>query len=112
MNRRGENRQYWASVLQRVSGVLLALFLPAHFWVLGLALDDASRLDAFLIWSDAPLVKVAEAVLVVLLTLHLVGGLRLMMIEFLAWRIWQERLVAYGGGVALAVGLLFLFEAY
>lgn len=108
---RERSAQYWASVLQRVTGVLLALFLPVHFWVLGMALQGEARLDGFLRWSEAPMVKLAEAVLVVLLSLHLVGGLRLLMIEFLAWRAWQERLIAVGGGVALAVGLLFLFEA-
>jgi len=46
-----------------------------------------------------------------LLTVHLVGGLRLLMIEFLPWREWQGRLVGWGAGLALAVGLLFLIEA-
>jgi fumarate reductase subunit D len=110
--RRGENPQYWASVLQRLTGVLLALFLPVHFWVLGLALDGEARLDGFLAWTEAPLVKPAEAVLVTLLAIHLVGGLRLLMIEFLPWREWQAQLVGWGGGLALAVGLLFLIEAF
>jgi succinate dehydrogenase subunit D len=103
--------QHWAAVLQRLTGVLLALFLPLHFWVLGLALHDEAGLDSFLKWSEAPLVKLAEAGLVLLLTLHLVGGLRILMIEFLAWREWQGRLVAVAGGAALAMGLLFLLRA-
>ncbi len=107
-----EDAGYWASLTQRVSGVLLALFLPAHFWVLGLAIESEARLDGFLRWTDSPLVKLAEAGLVVLLTLHLVGGLRLLMIEFLPWRDWQGRLIAAGGGLSLAVGLLFLVGAF
>ncbi|MCH6588292.1 MAG: hypothetical protein IH805_08275, partial [Proteobacteria bacterium] len=51
---------YAAFLAHRVSGVLLAIFLPAHFLVLGLALEDAAALDGFLRWTEAPLVKLAE----------------------------------------------------
>ena len=34
-----------AFFLHRVSGLALALFLPIHFWVLSLALNDAAALD-------------------------------------------------------------------
>ena len=104
--------QDWAAVLQRITGVLLALFLPLHFWTLSLALQDEARLDGFLKWSEAPVVKLAEAVLVVLLTLHLVGGLRILTIEFLPWREWQRHLVTAAAAAALAVGVLFLIEAF
>ncbi len=43
-----EEAGYWASLAQQVTGVLLALFLPAHFWVLGLAIESEARLDGFL----------------------------------------------------------------
>ena len=35
---------WYAFILHRVSGALLALFLPAHFWVLSMALNEAARL--------------------------------------------------------------------
>ena len=81
-------------VLHRLSGLALALFLPVHFWVLGLALNDMARLDGFLRWSEAPLVKAAEMGLVFLLAVHLLGGLRLLALEFLPWRDWQKTLAA------------------
>ena len=77
---------YWAFVLHRVSGVVLGLFLPAHFLVLRLAVEDARAMDAFLAWTSNPLVALAEAGLVVLLAAHLTGGLRLLAVEFLPWR--------------------------
>ena len=101
---------YWAFVAHRVSGVLLALFLPLHFWALGQELNGEARLEAFLRWSDQPLVKFAETVLVLLLAAHLTGGLRLLALEFLAWRNWQKGLLAAAGGATLAVGLLFLLN--
>jgi len=101
---------YWAFAVHRVSGVLLAVFLPLHFWALGQALHGEARLDAFLRWSDQPLVKFAETVLVLLLAAHLTGGLRVLALEFLAWRNWHISLLAAAAGVALAAGLMFLLN--
>jgi fumarate reductase subunit D len=101
---------YWAFLAHRVSGVLLSLFLPLHFWALGRALQGDAGLDAFLRWSEQPLVKFAETVLVVLLAAHLTGGLRLLALEFLAWRDWHKSLLALAAGVTLAAGLAFLLN--
>jgi fumarate reductase subunit D len=103
---------YWAFVVHRASGVLLSLFLPLHFWALGQALHGEARLESFLRWSDQPLVKVAETALVLLLAAHLTGGLRLLALEFLAWRDWHKSLLALAAGMALAAGLVFLFNLY
>jgi fumarate reductase subunit D len=103
---------YWAFLLHRVSGLLLALFLPLHFWALGTAIEGAGRLDAFLHWAEAPLVKLAETGLVLLLAAHLTGGLRLLAIEFLAWRSWQKTAVALSAGASFAMGLLFLLSVF
>jgi fumarate reductase subunit D len=101
---------YWAFVAHRVSGVLLSLFLPLHFWALGRALQGEAGLDAFLRWSEQPLVKCAELILVLLLAAHLTGGLRLLALEFLAWRDWHKSLLALAAGVTLAAGLAFLLN--
>jgi fumarate reductase subunit D len=92
--------------LHRVSGVVLALFLPVHFYVLALALKGASELDGFLQFAEMPLVKVAEALLVLLLAVHLFGGLRLMALEFLPWSTGQKTLAAasLAGSFACACG--------
>ncbi len=102
---------FWAFLLHRLSGLALALFLPVHLYVLGLAIDGAGRLDGFLAWSEAPAVKAAEAGLVVLLTAHMAGGLRLLALEFLPWRDWQKTLIALAAAASAAVGLLFLLSA-
>jgi len=101
---------YWAFVVHRTSGVLLALFLPLHFWALGQALSGEEKLETFLRWSDQPLVKCAESALVLLLAAHMTGGLRLLALEFLAWRDWHKSLLAVAAGVALAAGLAFLLN--
>jgi fumarate reductase subunit D len=101
---------YLAFVVHRVSGLLLALFLPLHFWALGSAIGGEARLEGFLRWTENPLVKAAETVLVVLLAAHLAGGLRVMALEFLGWRRRQKDMVAVSAGVALLVGLVFLLN--
>jgi len=101
---------YWAFVVHRGSGLLLAVFLPFHFWALGQALAGAAALDGFLRWTELPLVKFAETGLVLLLAAHLAGGVRLLMLEFLAWRDWQKSLLAVAAGVSLAVGLAFVLN--
>lgn len=98
---------YWAFVVHRVSGLALALFLPAHFWALGQAIQGEAKLDTFLRWTDSPLAKFGEWGLVLLLAAHLTGGLRLLALEFLPWRDWQKSLAAVAGGVALVAGLAF-----
>ncbi len=101
---------YWAFIVHRASGVLLSLFLPLHFLALGQALQGAARLDALLRWTEQPLVKVGETVLVMLLAAHLAGGLRLLALEFLAWRDWHKSLLAAAAGVTLAAVMLFLLQ--
>jgi len=103
---------YGAFVAHRVSGVLLALFLPAHFLVLGLALEDAAALDGFLRWTEAPLVKIAELGLVIVLSAHLAAGLRLLVIELLPWRGARHGLIGLGAGASLLAGILFLMSAF
>jgi len=98
---------YWAFIVHRASGLALTVFLPFHFWALGQALQGAAALDGFLRWSEEPLVKFAETGLVLLLAAHMTGGVRLLMLEFLAWRDWQRNLLAIAAGVSLVAGLAF-----
>lgn len=97
-----------AAMLHRLSGVLLAAFLPLHFLVLGLALSGEARLDGFLRWTDHPLVKLAETVLVLLLAVHLLGGLRVLLIEALPWRPGQKRMAAMALAGAIGIASFFL----
>jgi len=99
---------WWAFAVHRASGLALAIFLPAHFLVLGTALTGAAGLDATLVWTDAPLVKASEVALVFLLAAHLGGGLRLLFVEFGGFRAaWQPAVIATALGGATLCALLF-----
>jgi len=98
---------YWAFLVHRLSGLALTLFLPLHFLVLGQALQGEAALDGLLRWTDNLPLKVAETLLVIAAAAHLTGGLRLLLLEGLAWRGPRKDLAALAAGVSLAVALLF-----
>jgi len=102
---------WWAFLVHRLSGVLLALFLPLHFLTLGLAINGEARLDGTLRWMDAPLFKIGETVLVFLLAVHMLGGIRVLLIENMAWREGQKTLATGALVIAAIAGLAFLVRA-
>jgi fumarate reductase subunit D len=106
-NRRA-NPTWIAALVHRISGLTLAAFLPAHFYVLAFALNGEARLDGFLRWTDSPAVKFAEAGLVFLLVVHALGGVRLLLLENAGWRNGQARLALSAIGVAVALAIVFL----
>jgi len=101
-----------AAMLHRISGLALAIFLPFHFLALGLALERDARLASFLRWTDQPLVKVAEIGLVFLFTVHLLGGLRILVIENLAWRDEQKQLATFAAALSAIIALAFLVRVF
>lgn len=101
-----------AAMLHRLSGLALACFLPLHFLALGLAIEGEARLDGFLAWTANPLAKLAEASLVLLLAVHLLGGMRVLVIESLPWREGQKRLATAAMVAAALVALAFLLRAF
>ncbi len=109
-NYRGHSLWY-AYLLHRVSGLGLVLFLPIHFWLLSLALQDAEQLDLFLSFADNPFVKIAEFGLVFLLAIHAFGGMRLLALEFLPWSNKQKTLAATAFGISLFISGIFLLRA-
>ncbi|MFV0298928.1 MAG: succinate dehydrogenase, cytochrome b556 subunit [Hyphomicrobiaceae bacterium] len=96
------------AMIHRLSGVALACFLPLHFLALGLSLNGEGSFDQFLRWTDQPIVKVAETVLVGLLAVHVLGGVRLLLIENMPWRPGQKQMALGALAVAVVVAAVFL----
>lgn len=110
--RRGDFRArahpaWWAFVAHRLSGIALAAFLPLHFWALAQALRGEAALDGFLRFAEQPLFRFGEWALVVLLAIHLTGGLRVLAIELLPWSGLRKNWVAVTAGLGIAAGLAF-----
>ena len=105
------HRSYLAFLGHRLSGLALAAFLPLHFALLGSALDGEAALDERLAFTANPVVQVAEWGLVVLVTLHLLFGIRVLLLEFTRWSdgaanraVWVIPSLV----VALLVGVLYM----
>ena len=106
------NPLWLAFIVHRLSGLALAIFLPFHFLALGLALRGETRLDGFLRWTEQPLVKLSEAVLVGLLAVHMLGGLRLLALENFGWfggQRWWALLAVIGAAIAAFAFLVSVF---
>ncbi|HEY5632595.1 MAG TPA: succinate dehydrogenase, cytochrome b556 subunit [Burkholderiaceae bacterium] len=98
---------WWAFLVHRLSGIALTLFLPLHFWALSQSLAGEQALDAFLRFTDAPLFKFAEWGLVLLLSAHLGGGLRLLAIEFGPWRGLRKSWIGLAAAASMLAGIAF-----
>jgi fumarate reductase subunit D len=98
---------YWAFLMHRLSGLGLAVFLPIHFLALGQALQGDAALEGFLRFTDRGLFKFGEWGLVVLLALHLMGGVRLLLIEFGGASGLRKNWIAGAIGFAAAAGAAF-----
>ncbi len=98
---------YWAFLAHRLSGLALALFLPLHFWAMGQAIHGEAALEGFLRFTDRAVFKFGEWGLVVLLSLHLMGGVRLLLIEFGPWSGLRKNWIAGAAGFGAAAGLAF-----
>jgi fumarate reductase subunit D len=105
------NALWMAALVHRLSGLVLACFLPLHFLALGLAIDGEARLDGFLKWATNPVVRLAEAGLVFLLAIHMLGGIRVLVIENLPWRPMQKELATAALIAASLAAIVFLARA-
>jgi fumarate reductase subunit D len=105
------NALWMAAMVHRLSGLALACFLPLHFLALGLAIDGEARLDGFLKWTANPLVKLAETGLVFLLAVHMLGGIRVLLIENMPWRDGQKNIAFAALALACVAAFAFLLRA-
>jgi fumarate reductase subunit D len=103
---------YRAFLVHRLSGLGLAVFLPLHFLALAQSLRGEAALQSFLQWTNNPLFKLAEWGLVCLLAAHLIGGMRLLLIELGRWRGmrlgWVKMMWVVTGLVGAAFALILL----
>ncbi|MDH3694628.1 MAG: succinate dehydrogenase, cytochrome b556 subunit [Gammaproteobacteria bacterium] len=107
------HKSYIAFVGHRFSGIALALFLPAHFILLGSALGGAQNLDKYLVLADLVVFKIAEWGLVVLLAIHFFFGVRVLMLEFVEWPTRTDARTGWiipGAVAALFVGVIFILQ--
>jgi fumarate reductase subunit D len=102
------NALWLAALVHRLSGLALAAFLPLHFLTLGLAIEGEAKLEGFLRWSDRSVVKLAESILVLLLAIHMLGGLRLLVLENFVWFDRQKQIAVLAALTSAVLAFVFL----
>ena len=107
----GKTSLWFASLLHRLSGLALVVFLPIHFYLLGLSIRDSAAFEGYLVLTESGIAKTAELILVFLLAVHLFGGLRILALEFLPWSDRQKSLAAAAVAGAFLVSFSFLLRA-
>lgn len=110
-----KHKAYFAFLGHRISGLLLGIFLPVHFYVLGLALNKVDKFDSFLKFSELPGVKFAEWGLLILLATHFGFGLRILVIEFVQWptpRSIRLNWISWSMTFSVIVGAVFLVGVF
>lgn len=87
---RGRHVGNWAFVLNRISGLLLVLYLVAHLTVLSLLAMGPDAYNTFVAVASHPLVILFDVGLVGLLVYHGLNGVRLIVLG-LGWGLSRQR---------------------
>lgn len=73
----------WAWILFRISGLVLAVYLFAHIWVISQGrVSGAAGLDRMFEFFDKPLLVFLDAVLVAAVLYHALNGVRILLMDF------------------------------
>jgi len=114
MPRRSSHRIHpsqWAFRLHRLSGLGLACYLPAHFYLLADQIGRGAQ-DLATPWFSSQLSQLSHAALAGLLGAHLVGGIRVLVIQHLRLSRGQGLWLAATVSAAFAVALMFALGLY
>lgn len=105
-----KQRGFIAALLHRLSGILLAVFLPLHFLALATALNGANAFDSFLAITRQPVVQALELGIVLALAVHMTLGLRVLAVEFFDFHEKGLAAVSICFAAVCAVGLIFFLN--
>jgi succinate dehydrogenase / fumarate reductase cytochrome b subunit len=95
-----------AWILQRASGAFLTLYLIAHIFVIGTALQGERTFDELLETFDQTPFLILDAGLVGVVAFHALNGLRLILFDFAVGLRFQKLLfwASFAGAVAVFTG--------
>jgi succinate dehydrogenase / fumarate reductase, cytochrome b subunit len=69
--------------IQRVTGVILALYLIPHILIISTAkLHSGAMFTTVIGWMDSPIVWVLELFMILGLAFHMLNGLRIILVDF------------------------------
>ena len=72
----------WAWILFRISGLVLAVYLFVHIWVISQGrVGGAEQLDSFFSFFDKPFLVFLDSVLVAAVLFHALNGVRILLMD-------------------------------
>ncbi len=93
----------WAYVLQRISGLALALYIGMHVFVTHLLLSGAPSFDKAMAVLANPFVKLGEVALLAAVLFHALNGVRLLLVDT-GWGVKRHKALFWAmGGVFLVL---------
>ena len=85
----------WAFILHRLSGLGLTFYLGLHLAVLNKLAQGPQAYDDFVAFSQSPLIKAGEMLLIAAVLFHGLNGLRLILLAFGIGIRQQKKLLAF-----------------
>lgn len=85
----------WAFILNRLSGLGLTFYLGLHLAVLNKLAQGPQAYDDFVAFSQSPLIKAGEILLIGAVLFHGLNGLRLILLAFGIGIMQQKKLLAF-----------------
>lgn len=89
----------WAA--QRITGLLLLMYLLLHLWTLSSALGGAESFNLSMEGLDHPLIKTLEVLLLCMVFFHCLNGARLILVNLFVDM--NQKMLAYGMSAATFV---------
>lgn len=102
----------WAFILNRLSGLGLTFYLGLHLAVLNKLAQGPQAYDDFVAFSQSPLIKVGEILLIAAVLFHGLNGLRLILLAFGIGIRQQKKLLVFVMLSTLLVSGLFAVHLF
>jgi succinate dehydrogenase cytochrome b subunit len=109
---RGRQPGSWAFTLNRLSGLGLTFYLGLHLAVLNKLAQGPQAYDEFVAFSQSPLIRVGEILLIAAVLFHGLNGLRLILLAFGLGIRQQKKLLVFVMLATILVSGLFAVHLF
>ncbi len=109
---RGRQAGSWAFLLNRLSALGLTFYLGLHLAVLHKLTQGAQAYDDFVAFSQTPMIKVGESILIAAVVFHGLNGLRLTLHAFGIGIRQQKKLLTVAITVTVLVCIVFAIRLF
>lgn len=109
---RGRQVSSWAFILNRLSALGLTFYLGLHLAVLHKLAQGAQAYNDFVAFSQTPLIKMGEIILIAAVVFHGLNGLRLTLHAFSFGIRQQKKLFATAVAATILVSAVFAIHLF